>query len=231
VVATIGLHGSASTWVFNIARELLIKQFGQAQVLACYADQLTQIPGDATRAGRHLLIKSHQGSSALDDWLFKVNARVIASIRDPRDASISMAQRFEVPLSRASRWIQHDCWRMLNVMPKSRLLLRYEERFFERRESVSRLADAIGIELEDIEPIFARYHTAAVREFAASLATLPPERLTRIGPFAMDTVTQILAPHIGDARSDKWRELPQQAHRSLSAKFATFIGLMGYQGE
>ena len=230
LVATIGLHGSASTWVFNVARELLISHFGEASVLTYYADQIGQIPDDAARAGRHLIIKSHHGSPALDDWLRKAGARIVLSIRDPRDASISMAQRFKAPLLRATQWLQNDCHRVMRVVQNSSLLLRYEERFFEKPESVLRLTDAIGIEpkKEDIGPIFARYRTAAVREFAASLASLPPERLTKVGPFAMDTVTQILAPHIGDTRSEKWRELSQTTQRLTTAHFQSFIEAMGY---
>jgi hypothetical protein len=40
-VATVGLHGSASTWVFNVARELMIDSFGEKAVLwSCHFTQM-----------------------------------------------------------------------------------------------------------------------------------------------------------------------------------------------
>jgi len=42
------------------------------------------------------VIKSHHGSEGMDAWLAAEGARVILSVRDPRDASLSMAQRFNV---------------------------------------------------------------------------------------------------------------------------------------
>jgi len=38
VVCTVGVHGSASTWVFNVVRELVMLGAGRAATLPCYAD-------------------------------------------------------------------------------------------------------------------------------------------------------------------------------------------------
>jgi hypothetical protein len=233
IVATIGLHGSASTWVFNVVRELLIDRFGEDRVMACYADQVAQIPKDEERAERHLVIKSHHGSVPLDDWLSSVGARVILSIRDPRDASISTAQRFEVPLSRATLWIQNDCHRLARVAPNAHLVLRYEDRFFDDRNTVFQLSRLLGFDVkgDTAAAIFTRYDTEAVRAFAGTLATLPAARLTKVGPFTMDRITQILGPHIGDARSNKWRELPEERQQSMTLRFKSFLEQMGYPAE
>ena len=98
-VLTIGLHGSASTWVFNAVRELLCCALGEDRVLAIYADEVHDIPDAATIGERHLVIKSHHGSAALDEWVERVRPTIVLSIRDPRDAAISMARRFGVPLN------------------------------------------------------------------------------------------------------------------------------------
>jgi len=131
LVATIGVHGSASTWVFNVVRELLIDAFGEPRVLSLYADELALLPDEPTRAGRHLLIKSHHGSEPLDAWLAAQQARIVLSVRDPRDAAISMAQRFNAPFNHTVRWIANDCNRLLRLAPQGHPLLRYEDRFFE----------------------------------------------------------------------------------------------------
>jgi hypothetical protein len=231
LIVTIGLHSSASTWVFNVVRELMIASVGEAQVLALYADQVAQVPDEATLDGRCLVIKSHHGSAELDSWLAAQQARMLLSVRDPRDACISMAQRFKATLNQTVRWIANDCNRLMRVASPGHALLRYEDRFFEDQASVGLVAKALGVRLAPaaIEAIFVRYRTEAVRSFAQRLAELPPERLTMVGAFVMDTVTQILAPHIGDTSSGKWRGLPDPLRGELTRLFGVFLDRFGYE--
>ncbi len=230
LVATIGMHASASTWVFNVVRELVIAAVGDDRVLAFYTDKAGELPDEAARAGRHMVIKSHHGSAELDAWLAAERARIFLSVRDPRDACISMSQRFKAPLTHSVRWIADDCNRLLRLAPQGHALLRYEERFFENPTAAERLAHALGLALapEVIEAIFVRYRTETVRAFARRLAELPPERLTMVASFPMDRVTQILAPHIGDARSGKWRDLPEPLRAELTRLFGPFLDRFGY---
>jgi len=231
LVATIGMHASASTWVFNVVRELLIAAVGDAQVLTFYADELRQMPDEAARAGRHLVIKSHHGSAELDTWLAAAQPPVFLSMRDPRDACISMSQRFQAPLNHSVRWIANDCNRLLRLAPQGHPMLRYEDRFFDNLATAEHIARALGLRVAPamIEAIFARYRTEAVRSFAQRLSDLPPERLTPVGPAMMDRVTQILGPHIGDTRSGKWRDLPAPLPADLTRVFSPFLDRFGYQ--
>jgi hypothetical protein len=231
LVATIGMHASASTWVFNVVRELMIAAVGEPLVLTLYADEVGQLPDAPARAGRHLVIKSHHGSAGLDAWLATAGARCFLSVRDPRDACISMAQRFKAPLGQTVRWIANDCNRLLRLAPLGHPLLRYEDRFFEDTAAVGRVADAIGLRFDPAvtAAIFARYRTEAVRNFAQNLAHLPPERLSMVATFPMDRVTQILAPHIGDTSSGKFRALPSPQQTELTRLFSPFLDRFGYQ--
>jgi hypothetical protein len=231
LVATIGMHASASTWVFNVVRELLIAAVGEPLVLTLYADEVAQLPDEAARAGRHLVIKSHHGSAALDAWIATMGARCFLSVRDPRDACISMAQRFKAPLGQTVRWVANDCNRLLRLAPLCHPLLRYEDRFFEDTAVAGQLADALGLCLDPavIEAIFTRYRTEAVRRFAQNLADLPPERLSMVASLPMDRVTQILAPHIGDTTSGKWRTLPSPHQAELTRLFGPFLDRFGYK--
>jgi len=74
-VATIGLHGSASTWVFNAVRELLSCAFGAESVLAVYADEAHELP-DGVALGQR-----HQGHRLLryEDRFFD-DSRVLAQL-------------------------------------------------------------------------------------------------------------------------------------------------------
>jgi hypothetical protein len=151
-------------------------------------------------------------------------------MRDPRDACISMSQRFKAPLNHSVRWIANDCNRLLRLAPQGHVLLRYEDRFFEDQAAAERLAHALGLHLAPavIAAVFARYRTEAVRSFAQGLTELPPERLTMVGSAMMDRVTQILGPHIGDARSGKWRDLPGPPRAELTRMFSPFLDRFGY---
>jgi hypothetical protein len=230
MVATIGLHGSASTWVFNVARELLAAARGDAGVLAVYGDRIEDLPTEADRPGRCVVLKSHHGSTELDAALAAAHARLLLSVRDPRDAAVSMARRFRSPLDQAAQWIANDCRRMAGLVAGGHMLLRYEDRFFDDPAAPARIARALGI---DTSPaacavIFARYSTEAVRRFATHLDALPPERLVSFGPTTMDKVTQIHRTHVGDALSGKWRDLPAPARNGLTRFLAPFLGPLGY---
>jgi hypothetical protein len=230
VIATIGLHGSASTWVFNIVRELMIAAVGGGNVVTLYADTVAQLPDESALAGVHLIVKSHHGSPGLDAWLTERRALIILSMRDPRDASISMAQRFRRPLRHTAVWLANDCEHLTRLATSGHLLLRYEDRFFDDVTMVARLASAIRVNVpaDVMQAIFDRYRTDAVRKFAASLADLPPERVQMVGDFRMDPVTQILAPHIGDGRDEKWYDLGPRAQVELTQFFGPFLDRFDY---
>ena len=229
LIATIGLHGSASTWVFNVVRELLIAALGESRVVAAYADKTGDLP---LLAGRTLVLKSHHGSPGLDAWLATVRPTIFLSIRDPRDAAISMAQRFSAPLKQAAHWLADDCARMLRLAAQGHRLLRYEDRFFDDAAMPGRLAGALGLQPEPAvtAAIFARYATEAVRAFTEKFAELPPGRVVASGRIVMDPVTQIHRTHIGDARSGKWRDLPAPVQTELTQFFRPFLDRFAYPG-
>jgi hypothetical protein len=220
VVATVGLHASASTWVFNVVRELMIAAFGAQEVFSLYTEEPGELPERLSRTNQRIVLKSHHGSAGLDTWLASVPAAMFLSVRDPRDASISMSHRFNAPLKVAAGWLINDCRRMV-ALGKRYPLLKYEERFFEHRATVDRIAKALNLELHsDVTgSIFDRYATGAVRRIAQKLAD---------DASAMDEATQIHRGHIGDTRSGKWRELPGDIPRELTRLFAPFLEPLGY---
>ena len=227
IIATVGLHGSASTWVFNMARELTIAALGQERVLALYADEVARIP-DAD--GRTLVIKSHHGSAGLDAWLGQAGALVLLSIRDPRDAAISMAQRFDAPLAHAARRLETDCARMRHLLAAGHPLFRSEHRFFDDPQAARRLARLLDLDLEPgvVDAIASNYRTEAVRLFTQGFGDLPPERLVTSGSIVFDDVTQIHRTHIGDAASGKWRALDPAVQAELARRFEPFLAAWGY---
>jgi hypothetical protein len=230
LIATIGLHASASTWVFNVVRELMIAAMGEQRVVAVYTDKIADIPDAAVLAGRTLVLKSHHGSAELDAWLEAARPMIFLSMRDPRDAAISMAQRFNAPLNQTVYWLAEDCNRLLRLAAQGHALLRYEDRFFEDKALPGRLARALGLNPGPAvtAAIFARYSTEAVRCFMHNFANLPPGRVVSSGRIVMDAVTQIHRTHVGDARSGKWRDLPGPVQNELTRFFRPFLDRFGY---
>jgi hypothetical protein len=230
VVATVGLHGSASTWVFNIVRELMIAAFGADRVLAAYADKPADVPDEALGADKFLVLKSHQGSEELDAWLAAQSAPIVLSVRDPRDACLSMVQRFNARLGHAVHWLARDCNRLARLAARAHLLLRYEDRFFDQPAAVTQLAGVISLNPNpaDIMPLFTRYQTESVRAFARSMEDLPPARIVAASHSVVDRVTQIHGTHIGDTRSGKWRDLPAPVQAELTRVFSPFLDSFGY---
>ena len=230
VVSTIGLHGSASTWVFNIARELTVVSTGEAAMGSGFAEQVQAARALEKPGVTDLVIKSHRGDEAFDQWLKERQAKIILSIRDPRDAALSMARRFRTPIAFTSNWVLADCRRISALMGREHLLLRYENRFFEDPLSVRAIAETIDINVtaEVADQIFASYTASAVREIADSLIHLPPGHVQHVGRFRMDPKTQILEGHVGDRRSEKWRELDEASERRLTECFFDYLLWFGY---
>ena len=189
------------------------------------------MPPLSVLAGKALLIKSHQGSVELDEWIRAQKARILLSVRDPRDAAISMAQRFKTPLSQTALWLARDCERAVRLMNEGHPVFRYEDRFFEDRLQIERVGGLLGLSHDSAtcKSAFSKFRRDAVREFASGLDKLPNERIVSIGPFKMDRVTQILEPHVGDGRIGKWRALPPLVAQSLTDFFQVFLEKLGYE--
>ncbi len=229
VVATIGVHGSASTWIFNIVRELLIAAFGQETVLVGFAGGLGTLPAEHELVGRRFLLKSHNGSADLDTWLTDHQAHVFLSIRDPRDAALSMVRRFNRTLPDSIRMIERDNVRMIRLQAQGHRLFRYEDRFFERLDTINEIAAALALKpcREEVSRIFARYTRDAVLGLAASLAEGNVDDDRDIA----DPVTYIHKTHIGDGITGKWRALPVAEQADLNRLLGPIIAHFGYPPE
>ncbi len=231
LVLTLGLHGSASTWTYNVARELLTAALGADAVAACFANTLDELLAEPRALGRVVLCKTH-GFPRLDALAHLTAARVVATVRDPRDAALSLIDRFGMAPDAAARAIAQDCRYVAWAQDAGHPVLRYEDRFFESAEAARRLAVHLGVTVgaADLAHIAAAWRTDAVRAFAATVGELPAERVVRQGSvFLFDRVTQIHRTHIGDARSGKWRERFASVHRAeLAHTFAPFLARFGY---
>lgn len=233
LVVTAGIHGSASTWVFNVVRELMIAALGEDKVASFFAEKIDWLDRPEVR-GRHVVMKSHAGADA--GWstlVWLARAPVLVSVRDPRDAALSMRERFGVALPEILPAMMADCRLAMRAAQAGHLVMRYEDGFFDDPAVPPRIARHLGLGLgEDVcRMVFERYRTEAVRQFAASIAELGTDR--RVGSpgerLMLDRVTQIHHVHIGDGAVGKWRTaLSAPEKSSLAAAFEPYLRHFGY---
>ena len=208
LVITAGLHGSASTWVFNVARELMLATVGEDSLVSFFGASPAAVLAQPQIIGKHIVCKTH-GWPNLDVFAALTSAIMIVTIRDPRDCVLSYMERFSQPFLNATRVILNDCVHATACSTPAATVLRYEDLFFSDPAVVRLIAERIGVKVDDtiVGNIFDRYSTDSVRAFAAKLETLPRERLDGDGkPLLFDRVTHITRTHIGDSRVGKWRE-------------------------
>lgn len=229
VIAT-GVHGSASTWVFNVAREVMTEAYGPDAVHPCHLASMPK-PGSAwLPEGRHAVIKTH-GWPGLPAFAGQLQAAGVVSVRDPRDAILSLMQRFGETFQRAMQGVTQDWRSALECRRLGFPVLVYETRFFEIPRTVHWLARHIGVTVSDTAAarIFHTYSTGAVRQFAAAVADQPPETRDGSGDFWFDRVTQITNRHIGDGQTGKWRTGLAEAERLAATQyFQPVLEAFGY---
>lgn len=232
LTAAFGLHGSASTWVFNVARDLLTARLGAKAVAIGYGETAVSLfqPGDLE--GRHVLLKCHRIGRDLSLVLWLARAPVLVSIRDPRDAALSMMQRFGHSFGEAVTLMEKDVRHVLRQAAAGHPIFRYEDGFTGKPETVAEIGCHLGIEVAagECRDLVARYDAAAVRAFGARVRDLPDERLIRTDGAVFDRVTHIHPNHVGDGRIGKWRELLDDAQQATAERrFRPFLERFGYR--
>ena len=234
VTATLGVPGSASTWVFNVVRELQMIQFGPKRVHSFFNrsvekiwDFLIQHP----HADVALVWKLHEANRFWSQFLIENKIGLLLSVRDPRDAMLSLMERFGESYDGALHRVSDSMQSITNAVNYEHMWLRYEDRFFDRTETVAAIAEYLGVVMPEGEQerIFSTYQTIAIRSFAEHIENLLPSRLKGDEATRYDETTQIHRTHIGDQKIGKWRDRfsMDERHR-LTSHFEPFLSSMGY---
>lgn len=227
LVCTVGLHGSASTFLFNVARELLEAALGTDEVLAFYSESVPEMLRTKGLVGRHAVWKLHCGDGLWRAFAHVAIPRVLVSIRDPRDCVASLMQRFGSGFHPSVDAVARDCALALSCADAEYPVFDYADGFFGREETVARIAAYLGLALpaERLRAIHAAYDTAGTRAQAAGLMALPEERRGGDGVRMLyDRRTQIHRNHVLDGRAGRWREVfDEEQGKWMAARFRTFL--------
>ena len=213
LVVTAGVQSSASTWVTNVAADLL--SLRGRPVRRTFADTLADV---VCRAGvRDLVAKSHHPRRDLCLLAATGAAKVIVSVRAPRDSAASIIQRFGRSARQAIADVTSSLAYLDALPADGPLVLRYEDRFFDREDTVGLIADHLEL---DVAPgrrreIARRYEADSVLKLISTIPSLPGEQTLRRADSIEHVATGFHTRHITDRRSNKFGE-------HLSASEAAF---------
>jgi hypothetical protein len=211
IVWCLGMYASASTWTFNVARRILGEVPGAPALSIFMANHETTIP--PSNPGAVQLIKSHEiEDSRLLAELARRSARIIVTVRDPRDAVASMmaaqpTHSFEHALDLVARSAML-CREF--AADQRTLLLDYESRFFERPEVVADLARHMACQVEvcAAREIFDALMRTEVEKYIANLPGLPGVLENPESGDLLDPVTHWHSHHAGrTGEIGKWRRV------------------------
>lgn len=232
VVIAAGLVGSGSTWAYNAIR-LLLEDVPEAAPLHCgFADRLGDLPEPREPPGA-MLIKTHQPDRAMRILAGAAAAPVVLTVRDPRDACVSMMQRFGTGFDEMRPIVAMSADGVLRLaMARPALVLRYEDGFTRAAGTVARIAAFLGLRVaqERIETIT---ESLLPDRVAAGIAGMVAAG--RFGPapapHMADPVTQWHPGHVGDGRTGKWPEVLSDAQaRMVMTDTRGFALRFGYVG-
>jgi hypothetical protein len=208
IILCAGQYGSASTWLYNAVHALLADALGEERVHRQFADSADSLP--ALPDDRALVLKSHAPTASLRWLVARSGGKVILTLRDPRDAAASLMHRFGFDYGLVSRRVSQS-GAMLPPLAEAGLpllMLRYEDGFAQRRETLAEVARFLGLapDAARLDALFESLTPAAVR---AEIARL--EQAGAFGPaptaHSHDGVTHWHPGHVGDGTVGKFARI------------------------
>ncbi len=162
VVFTPGMQGSASTWVYNVCRELLLRQYETVSVFYC--DSTAELSKELAHVEHAAVVKMHQPDQGIIAAIANGEAPAVITVRDPRDSVVSLMERFNYPISALTgSLVVASVTQIARIPPKTSL-------FFNMRMASSTTLQpslqsqnllGINISADQREEIFSRYRRTA----------------------------------------------------------------------
>ncbi|MBN8997685.1 MAG: hypothetical protein J0H94_20940 [Rhizobiales bacterium] len=223
IVYALGLHGSASTWLYNVIRSVLDRGLGGAEGVASpnWAAAETRL----TRRARNYVVKGHIIEPPTLWLAAAAGVRFVYSVRDPRDAAFSLMSRLGGSEASCAVEIVRSIASLGTAAAACPgLAFAYETRFFESAEAIHRIARFLDVDFREEEAagIFDKYRPEAVRRFVATMDSIEPHRriLDEAGRVVGDHVTMFNHRHIGTGESGRWREFREPFRAAIDAAFS-----------
>ncbi|TWB12225.1 sulfotransferase domain-containing protein [Nitrospirillum amazonense] len=229
-IICVGLPGSASTWSFNVVRQLLTQACGESGFRSDYANDLTDYVGIGEKARMPVVLKTHHPDTMMQLRIAHEDIATIITLRDPRDCVASLMQRFDQPFNEAFAYVLRSVRRVQACVAQGRrtLLFRYEDGFHDHPDSVARIAGFIGATVAD-PALLAIHEGLRTRTVERTLAQMEDTGRfvenagTDAHPNLYDPVTHWHRSHIGDGAVGKYKALPDRARSLMDNAFWSFL--------
>jgi len=226
-VLAAGIVGSGSTFLYNVAREILETDRAR-RTIATYSDEWNP----RFVGGNHLVLKSHWGLRALAPLAERGILLPIFSVRHPGDSVCSDMERFgfafDFALDRVALSLKY-C-NLLRVLPDS-LQFRYEDEFTAAPGTATLLAESFGVDpgQATLSAISAKYAADSVKAYAAKLRSSGNVVKHPDNPHdAWCPTTHIHLGHIGKQTTGRWRALPPAQRAAIAAACGEDAASFGY---
>lgn len=225
----VGLYGSASTWIVNVARIIVALNNPGARAALIYADEASTDENEAAtqrdvgefririeasasriRTGSHLIIKSHVPGVALAALADFTALPVFVTVRDPRDAVASLVTRFDISFAEALHLVSQSAAaieRLLAGDIGQASVFRYENGFMTSATTVKAIARRMNMTVSGVRAsqIVSELAPASVRRYIEQLVALGRFDPQQQPMSQYDPATHWHPGHIGDGAVGKWR--------------------------
>jgi len=208
VIWCLGIYASASTWAFNLVREMALAAGPAGGVsphfcAGAYDTRRLDAPG------LHI-VKTHEVSDAATLAGIEARARkILMTVRDPRDAVASMMDYQKHEFAHALAHVEAAvrlCARLAGD-PRA-LVLNYESGFAERPATAAAIAAHLDCALGEAETtrIFEALRRDKVEAYIATLPRIPGVLQERVSGDLLDPRTHWHSHHAGrSGESGRWR--------------------------
>jgi hypothetical protein len=208
VIWCLGMYASASTWIFNVVREIFLTK-GEANLSVQFVCDRVDLDKIYQNNMVHI-IKSHEISK--EAVLLMIAGRadnILITLREPHDATASMMEYRRYDFHRALDLVAASS-NLCSMYMKDRRsnLFHYDTRFFDHPETVWSVAKLLGIAISETaaRDIFDRLSRSAVEKFIERLPRLRGVLQDRVSGDFLDPQTQWHTHHHGrTGESGRWR--------------------------
>lgn len=226
-VLSAGMVGSGSTFLFNVARELLIHDLPDPAPLALYSDEWNE----RYRAPRSLIVKCHGGSPGLLTAAEQGLVRPLVTIRHPGDCVCSDMERFGHSFAEAVARVETSlAFAAMLARLEGTTIFRYEDGFAFDPLTPAAVARRLGIEAGAgvLARIYSRYDVERTRLLADRVETQPDSLSNLANGDVWSLVTQIHRGHIGKLACGRWRDLSPLALTIVAERCGDHARAFGY---
>ena len=244
VVVCAGVHSSGSTWLFNAVADLLRSAItnvpgpfnspvtgdvAEAGVAQFFAESVDAFP-EFAELPKYLVVKTHVAENSLLFLARFAAGPILISVREPRDAVASLMVRFDMPFEDALTAVVGAAKRSITLLQiGTPLVLRYEDRFFERKETVAKLADFLSITVSKATTV------RIWRSLSREAVTSKIEQLFEQGTFGLEANPNCYDPtthwhprHIGQGKIGIFHDVLSNRQQALvviaTQKFCNWFG-------